>query len=94
MQPQRKVKFLGLRLTQSDYDNLERLSSFLSKNEGRPVTLSAVVTRLMDAGLPVLENELGTNVSQTDHNVSLLGAARSFRAGLNRLEHFITQSNS
>lgn len=94
MQPPRKVKFLGLRLTQSDYDNLERLSSFLSQNEGKPVTLSSVVTRLIDAGLPILEQEIGTNVSQIERNVSLLAAARSFRSGLNRLDHFLTQQSN
>lgn len=97
MNNQRKTVHVGLRVTPAEYESFGLLAAKLSSLEGRPVKISQLIMRLIDAGFPVLQDEAGLDFCQKNetmfHNVSLLSVRRTFRSGLDRLDKLIT-SNS
>lgn len=97
MNNERKTVHVGLRVTPAEYEFFARLAANVSSLEGRRVKISQLIMRLIDAGLPVLQDEAGLNFCHENEtmfrNVSLLSVRRTFRSGLDRLDKLIT-SNS
>lgn len=96
MQQERRTSYVGLRLTPTEQRALERICARISEIEGKPVTVSSVVLRLIDAGLPALDEQYsspsGSGSPECFKHVSFLSARRSVVSALNSLNRGLQNS--
>lgn len=90
----RKTKYLSHRVTEDFHEYLGRLASALSEKEQRIVKVADVTRRLIDLGLPFLEQDLGEylsdNVAQKQsQSANLAAAIRLVKTGADRLGQLV-----
>lgn len=57
MSSQKKTRMVSLRLTEEQYQYLDRMSAKIRRATGFKITRASIILKLMEYGLPFLEQE-------------------------------------